>query len=502
MVLSRDYVNPSFNGAPRFNKPVLSYWIVAALYHLLGISLTAERIGIALGAAGIIGATFLIGRALRSTQAGVLAALTVATAPRMVMLSRRIFIDIYLTMFMSLALAGFVLAERQPLHRRRYLLLTYACLALGVLTKGPVAIGLPVLVCGIWIIARRHWSDLGRLMPATGALVILVIVLPWYAADFSQHGWTHIQQFFIGENLGRYASSMAGDRNRLFYIPVLLGDLLFPWALVALGPLLQGWKAAAAGEDATDASVRRLLWLWVVVIVSFFSFSGTKEDLYILPVVPALAALGADALIRFDFGNRSRGLRASLAVIGILCVVAGFAVYRVFGSAYLQLAGADAGALLVAGAGVAVLAGLALHRPRAAVITLAGAFVVFNYIFVTRILPSSERFKPAFWLAQTFNARAAPSATLASYHLMLPSLVYYAERPVEDIDADDRAKAFFAASGNAWAITSQEDYERLRTIVPSLCVVEQRPRLDLKLGNVFSAAPMPTALIVTNRCPH
>ena len=30
MVESGDYINPQFNGEPRMNKPVLSYWVVAA----------------------------------------------------------------------------------------------------------------------------------------------------------------------------------------------------------------------------------------------------------------------------------------------------------------------------------------------------------------------------------------------------------------------------------------------------------------------------------------
>src|SRR2546430_12345834 len=60
MVRSGDYINPSFNAAPRFNEPVLSYWIVAGLYRALGDSVTSERIGIAIGATAIILATFLI----------------------------------------------------------------------------------------------------------------------------------------------------------------------------------------------------------------------------------------------------------------------------------------------------------------------------------------------------------------------------------------------------------------------------------------------------------
>ena len=54
MVLTGDYVTPMFNGAERLNKPVLSYWIVAGLYHLFGISVGVERIAIAIAGLAIV----------------------------------------------------------------------------------------------------------------------------------------------------------------------------------------------------------------------------------------------------------------------------------------------------------------------------------------------------------------------------------------------------------------------------------------------------------------
>ncbi|MBP8274689.1 MAG: glycosyltransferase family 39 protein, partial [Acidobacteria bacterium] len=102
MVLTGDYVNPSFNGAPRFNKPVLNYWIVAGFYNVLGVSVTSERLAIAVGALMLVFATFVIGRTLGGTNAGVAAALVLASAPRVMLWSRRIFIDIYFASFLAL----------------------------------------------------------------------------------------------------------------------------------------------------------------------------------------------------------------------------------------------------------------------------------------------------------------------------------------------------------------------------------------------------------------
>jgi 4-amino-4-deoxy-L-arabinose transferase-like glycosyltransferase len=50
MIEAGDYINPTFNYEPRFNKPPLSYWIVAGSYEALGISLWSARLPIALGA--------------------------------------------------------------------------------------------------------------------------------------------------------------------------------------------------------------------------------------------------------------------------------------------------------------------------------------------------------------------------------------------------------------------------------------------------------------------
>ena len=369
-----------------------------------------------------------------------------------------------------------------------------------MLFRSPVALALPAIALTLWIVVERRRRDIERMSIGPGVLIVLAIVVPWYAADYAQHGLAHLKQFLIGENLARYASSMAGDRNPLFYLPVLFADLLFPWAPLALMPMLHGWKTRVENGETTRASIRRLLWLWVVVIVAVFSFSQTKEDLYILPAVPALAALGAEALVEFDFGRHSRSLLVILAVTAGVIALCGLAVYRVVGAPYLDLAGATSGAVVLAAGGAAMLAGLAMRRPRAAVVSLAAAFVLFNYFFVGRILPASERYKPVPELARTFKERAAPSATLASYRLMLPSLVYYADHPVADIDADDSAREYFARSPAAWAITSDGDYERLRTLVPALCVVERRPRLDITLRNVLAGAPMPEALLVTNQC--
>src|SRR5262249_25791827 len=133
MIESGDYINPTFNYQFRLNKPPLSYWIVVPFYKLFGVSETAERLPIAIGAILMVAAAFGLGRLAVSTEAGLLAAIGLAAAPRFLMFSRRILIDVYLATFLSLALLMFALAERRPDRRRTYLVLMYVFIGLGVM---------------------------------------------------------------------------------------------------------------------------------------------------------------------------------------------------------------------------------------------------------------------------------------------------------------------------------------------------------------------------------
>jgi 4-amino-4-deoxy-L-arabinose transferase-like glycosyltransferase len=290
MVLTGDYVSPSFNALERFNKPVLSYWIVAGLYQAFGVSVETERWGIALGAVLILLAAFLLGRALRSTATGLLAALLIATAPRIVFFARRIFIDVWITAFMSLTLACLVLALRDETRRRRYLALMYVTMGLGVLTKGPMAVILPGAVVLAWLAVERRLGDLSRLMLVPGALIVLAIAAPWWiAVGLSEpHGWQHVTEFFVGENVGRFSSSMTGGRAPWFFLGVLFGDFLLPWAPLLVAVIASAWLRRREPDPAR--SLQRLLWIWIAVIVGGFSLSASKEDLYIFSVVPPAAA--------------------------------------------------------------------------------------------------------------------------------------------------------------------------------------------------------------------
>ena len=250
MLESGDYINPSFNFQPRFNKPVLPYWIVTAFYHVFDVSERTERLPIALGALVLVATAFGLGRLLGSLEAGLLAAIVLATAPQFLMVARRIIIDVHVAMFAGLTLLFFALADASPDRKRRYLVLMYLSAGLGTLTKGPVAVVVPGLVFLTYLTLERRLADVRRMMVPAGVIIVAVVVLPWYVLVYQQHGWVPITSFVVGENLLRYTQTVGGGgRGPFFYLPVMLGFLSSVVALSAVRAL--GGDAPCASRETT-----------------------------------------------------------------------------------------------------------------------------------------------------------------------------------------------------------------------------------------------------------
>lgn len=517
MLESGDFVSPTFNYEPRLNKPVLSYWIVAAFYWLFGISAGVQRLPIVLGAMVLIATAFFLARAAHPTvdtagpggrtEAALWAALGLAITPRLLMFSRRIFIDVYITMFMALTLLFFALAERYPARRRLCLILMYVSVGLGVLTKGPVAAVLPGLVFAAYLVLRRDLRRIPEMMIPAGVVIVLAIVVPWYMALYLRHGWTYIGSFLLGENVARYTEGHGVDsaRGPLFYVPVLFSDA-FPWSSFLCASAVADWRGRRSTiADSRLARPRTLLWLWIAVIVVFFSLSAAKQDLYIFPVVPAVAALAGVVIARglAQEPRASRAIRITTAIIGVIvAVIAAGVVYlfRAGGTSY-----ALDGTLLTGAAGIlggATITALAVgFRLRAALFAVAATFIVLNWVFVLRVLPSFEAYKPSPGFARTLEPRLTPEAVVATYDEALPSLVFYLRRHVEQLFEEDRLVALMRSDRPAYVVLSRDNYAALSTSLgATTCVIERRPTFDVKLRNVLAREPLPDLVLVTNRC--
>jgi 4-amino-4-deoxy-L-arabinose transferase-like glycosyltransferase len=516
MIERGDYVNPSFNYEPRFNKPVLSYWIVAGLYNVFGVSVGVERAAIAAMAVIMLVAVWFIGRAA-SVQplTPMLATLGLAAGPRFFMFSRRIFVDMAVTAMMTLTLLFFVLAERYPSRRRLFLVLMYVSVGLGVLTKGPVAAVIPFLVFVSYLAVQRQLGRLREMMIPAGALIATAIVAPWYVLLYLQHGWTYITDFFIGENVGRFTETIGVQaRGPFFYVPVLLSDTL-PWSL-CLPAVVMAWRAdRKSGREPDALRIRTLLLLWIAVTVVFFSLSQTKQDLYIFPIVTAVAALGGDWVARVlrsvrlqsDPGGSPEGghydFRWTFTVFGIVMAALGAAVLYLFsGDRTVYVDGARAAAMIAIVGGMVAFILPWRRRYVATVACVLIVLIAFNWILAVRSLPDFERYKPVVPLSRIIEERADADDVVAHLDVALPSMVYYLNRHIDiGMDSDTLSRQL-RSERRVFAVMPADRYEALKGLFGvETCIVGRHHTSDIRLRSLLERQPPPEVLVISNRCP-
>jgi 4-amino-4-deoxy-L-arabinose transferase-like glycosyltransferase len=285
MLASGDWLIPHLNGLDYIEKPPLQYWATALCLRLFGPTAFAARLYMALLALAGLSVVAALARRLWGPAAGWRAGFVLTSLTLYPVLGQLLTLDLSLSVYMTLGLTGFLLAQRSP--SAWPMLLAWGAMAAGVLTKGLVAAAIPAAVLILYTAVSRDTGPWRRLQLRLGLPLFLVLTVPWFwlaarrLPDF-------LQFFFIHEHFARYLTPIADrEESWWFFIPVLLAGTL-PWTGVALRVLATGWRRQAPTGEFDD---RRFLWLWVVFVLLFFSCSDSKLIPYILPAIPALALL-------------------------------------------------------------------------------------------------------------------------------------------------------------------------------------------------------------------
>jgi len=309
MLVHGDWVVPHLNGLDYFEKPVLGYWVHAAAQLLFGETNFAVRLPSALA----MGLTALLlvrlcrqpSRISAGSSLGGLAALIFLSSLTVFGIGTFAVLDNLLTLFLTLCLAGFFLATEAEAGSRTekgWLLVAGVGCGLAFLTKGFLALAVPVLVAGPYLLWQRRLRDLWRL-PWLPLLAALLVALPWSlliqlrAPEF----WNF---FFWHEHVKRFFSGHADHSQPAWFFVALLPVMALPWSFLA-GSCWQGARNRSEARPGETALLRFAL-CWLVFPLLFFSASSGKLVTYILPCFPALALLVALWLDRYLAAGKTR----------------------------------------------------------------------------------------------------------------------------------------------------------------------------------------------------
>ena len=337
---SGNYFWPTINGEVYYDKPLLSYWFVAAASGLTGeLNETATRLPSAVaGIAGVLLVMVLAGK-LYDRRAAILSGVILATSYSYVFHARLASADMETVLGVLIVLTLFVCHEQRP--RGWWVIGLWLLMALTSLTKGLIGFALPLFIMGCysllsdgwsvlrdrllrgplsgraaWLIERGRWLVNWRTAPALAAAG-LVYGLPFVMSAARMHSDAGLAMVFR-ENVLRFFEPF-DHREPVYLYTYMIFLLAAPWSVFLPAALAQFHSTPPSREDRFT-----LVYFWATFL--FFTLSGSRRSYYLLPILPAVALL-LSRLFAIEWGalhRRARWLmRAGFLLLAVAVVAAG-----------------------------------------------------------------------------------------------------------------------------------------------------------------------------------
>ncbi|HIE59461.1 MAG TPA: glycosyltransferase family 39 protein [Persephonella sp.] len=296
MFESGNFIDIYYNYEHRFNKPPLTYWLVALSCFFFGISEFAVRFPIVLTGLGSLYLTFLIAQQLfNDKKVALFSVFIFAFSLQFVPNTRYASPEVPLTFFFLLTLYLFLKWYRT--NSFKYLMFSYVSLGLTVLTKGFPYI---VVIGGIIILfllietgfnLKSFWQKFLQLKIWIGLPIVVIIGFWWYFYSYLKYG-NLFWDIYYQETLGRAFEHKSGYsvKDLTYYLSILIWAFL-PYSLTAYFIVIVFIKHIKNFS---------FLYSWIIIMLVIFSLAKGKLPTYIVQVFPALSILIAYSIIYYS----------------------------------------------------------------------------------------------------------------------------------------------------------------------------------------------------------
>ncbi|HEY8156998.1 MAG TPA: glycosyltransferase family 39 protein [Myxococcota bacterium] len=479
------------NGEAYTQKPPLYFWLAALAGAPAGrVDELAARLPSALAGIACVALVMQLGARLRGPAVGIAAGGLLGTATLFTHLARRAQLDVLLCGFELIALAAFWRIDRGGPHRTRDAAALHGALGLAVLTKGPVGLILPALAIVAFLAWERRLSDLRRCLPPWAPLLSVAPGLVWIAGAVALAPPGFAQAALYDNVWGRFAHGTSHAGPPWYYLYRLPLDFL-PWTLLAPAVVVAGRRALGAEGPAERARVWRFLLAWLGSAFLFFSVSGGKRGLYLLPAFPAAALLCADAVVSAlrEGARPPRWVPPLLAGAAALVLLAGLAAPRVASRFGIDLPAGFAPSWLALGGASA----LAYRAARASWLRRAGVVVagvaLAELLVFGGLFPALDVEKSPRSIARAAAELAGPGESVGvTRGTLVGALAYYGRRRVTELETPEAILRFLASGGRV-IVTEARNLDRLEAVAP----VEVRFRVRQGRRALVVVTPVPPA---------
>ncbi len=313
--LGRDYLD----------KPPMLFWLSSAAMKIFGVHDWAYRLPSFLFSILAVYSTYRLALLFYKKEIAYLSAVVLASCQAMFLMNHDVRTDTMLLGWVTCSI--WQLAEWYEYKKWKNLLIAGIAIAGGMMTKGPLALMIPVFAFAPHFLLKRKWQEFTRWQYIPLLLVIAVLLIPMSIGLYQQYDLqpgktvlgkpisSGLRFFYWTQSFGRITGENTLKENGSFFF--LIQNMLWsflPWILffllgltVAIKNIVQQRFLLTEKEEAITLSG---------FVVTYCALGSSKVQLphYINVVLPFAAIITAHYLYRLLFTTKWSGWRKPLFV--------------------------------------------------------------------------------------------------------------------------------------------------------------------------------------------
>ncbi|TGJ99144.1 glycosyltransferase family 39 protein [Leptospira semungkisensis] len=313
---SGEFFRIQVNGQIFSEKPPFYFWLANAFYGVFGLNEFSTRMPSVLS--GLISFFILVrlGSSLHSRFFGYAWAFLYSASFLPLLLSRTAYIDhLFNTLILLSVISLYFYEENEGEEfkiRVRWIFSSAFFGGMAVLTKGPLGLGIPLIIFAANRILERRWKFKFFDFVLFGFVSLLVLSF-YYLTNYILYGEEFLVQFFDFQKK-LLTKSLESHTGPWFYHFIVMFIGFFPWTIL-LFAVAKNWKLFT---DPKIARFSRYFLIWLGLVLAIFSVVQTKLPHYSSSIYFALSFFASYLIAEREEALKSKWIPISFLGLGLV----------------------------------------------------------------------------------------------------------------------------------------------------------------------------------------
>ena len=307
MLQNKSFLQIFDQGKDYLDKPPMLFWLSSLSMYFFGINDFAFRLPSILMAILAIYSTYKFTLLFFSNEIAILAALILASTQAMFLITHDVRTDTMLMAWVILAIWQFAIWLNN--RKWRSLVIAFSAVAFGMMTKGPIALMVPIFSFAPHMLIHRNFKMLFRWEYLVGLIIIIILLIPMDIGLYQQFdlhpekvmyektGTSGIRFFYWTQSFGRITGESVWHENDDFFF--LFQNLLWgflPWTLFLISGLISECTRVIRTKFIVNKNEEWIVLPGFLITYTALGISNYQLPHYIYVVLPFTAIIAAKSL--------------------------------------------------------------------------------------------------------------------------------------------------------------------------------------------------------------